>query len=252
VSWLFSFLLLCYVLVRIVLRVRGQIRWLSIRKTLPVPPPIVAAPEHLSAPLAELFVRTLALRAELVCARRELSAVAVKDPDAPLGRVRDARYRRTLLTSWSRLNAWLRALDRLDAASMGQLRDVHLDGDTIAQLRDSLHDKWYEASRARALDPFALEHLLAVQQTFERVELELESIEQGLAQLAQHPYRDRHDRHASEVVPRRSDFDGSRLVPDAPGFVARQSSVPHTLPPRFAPGTPGPSPQTIKITATGY
>lgn len=191
-SWFFSFLLLCYVLVRVVLRVRGQIRWLAIRKTLPVPPPMVAAPEHLSAPLAELFVDTLALRAELVRARGELTAVAIKDPDAPLGRVRDGRYRRTLLTSWSRLNAWLRAADRLDVASLALLRDEHLDAVTIAQLRDSLHDKWYAASRARALDPFALDDLVAVQQIFERVEIELEAIEQGLAQLAENPYRDRH------------------------------------------------------------
>jgi hypothetical protein len=192
-------LLLCYVLVRIVLRVRGQIRWLAIRETLPDPPPMVAAPEHLSPPLTELFASTLALRAELVHARRELSEVAVKDPDAPLGRVRDARYRRTMLTSWSRLNAWLRAFGRLDTASLAQLRDVHLDSDAIAQLRDSLHDKWYAASRARALDLFELEDLLAAQRTFERVEDELESIEQGLALLAAHPYRDRHvAEHAGE------------------------------------------------------
>ena len=197
-SWFFSFLLLCYVLVRIVLRVRGQIRWLAIRRTLPVPPPMVAAPEHLSAPLAELFVGTLALRSDLVRARRELAAVAVKDPDAPLGRVRDGRYRRTVMDSWSRLNAWLRTVNRLDVASSAQLRDMHLDARTIAQLRDSLHDKWSEASRARALDPFALEDLVAVQQTFERVEVELEAIEQGLAQIAEHPYRDRHT--ASELA----------------------------------------------------
>lgn len=200
-SWLFSFLLLCYVLVRIVLRVRGQIRWLAIRETLPNPPPMVAAPEHLSPPLTELFGSTLALRAELVHARRELSEVAVKDPDAPLGRVRDARYRRTMLISCSRLNAWLRAFGRLDSASLAQLRDVHLDSDAIAQLRDSLHDKWYAASRARALDLFELEDLLAAQRTFERIEDELESIEHGLALLAAHPYRDRHvGEHASELV----------------------------------------------------
>jgi hypothetical protein len=199
VSWFFSFLLLCYVLVRIVLRVRGQIRWLATRKTLPVPPPMVAAPEHLSIPLAELFVDTLALRAELVCARRELTAVAVKDPDAPLGHVRDVRYRRVLMVGWSRLNGWLRALDRLDAATVGQLRDMHLDADTIAQLRDALHGKWYAVSRARALDPFALDDLLAVQRTFERVELELAAIEHSLAQLPEHPYRDRHGSELAAV-----------------------------------------------------
>jgi hypothetical protein len=202
VSWLFSFLLLCYVLVRIVLRVRGEFRWLAIRKTLPEPPPMVAAPEHLSPPLAELFVDSLALRAELVRARRVLAAVAVKDPDAALGQVRDSRYRRTLMISWSRLNAWLRTIGQLDASSVGALRDMHVDTDVIARLRDSLHDKWLEVSRARALDPFALDDVLAVQATFERVELELASIERSLAQLGEHPYR---DRHASEPSSRPGD-----------------------------------------------
>jgi len=187
VSWLFSFLLLCYVLVRIVLRVRGQIRWLAIRDTLPVPPPMVAAPEHLSPPLAALFVDSLALRADLVRARVTLTAVMTKDPDAPLGRVRDARYRRTVMDSWSRINKWLRAVDRLESGNAMQL-----EAEAIERLRDSLHDRWYEVSRARALDPFALDDLIAVQQTFERVELELAAVERGLAQLGEHPYRDRH------------------------------------------------------------
>jgi hypothetical protein len=207
VSWLFSFLLLCYVLVRIVLRVRGQIRWLAIRKTLPEPPPMVAAPEHLSPALAELFVDSLALRADLVRARRVLAAVAVKDPDAPLGHVRDAHYRRTLMDSWSRINAWLRAVDRLDAVTVGALRDLHLESDAIASLRDALHDKWYAVSRSRALDPFALDDLLAVAQTFERLELELATIEQGLAQHGEHPYR----------LSRRSSLLGNPQSSAAPG-----------------------------------
>jgi hypothetical protein len=207
VSWLFSFLLLCYVLVRIVLRVRGQFRWLAIRKTLPEPPPMVAAPEHLSPPLAELFRDSLALRADLVRARRVLAAVAVKDPDAPLGKVRDARYRRTLMMNWSRINGWLRAVGQLDATSMGALRDMHVDADVITQLRDSLYDKWFEVSRARALDPFALADVLAVQATFERVELELASIERSLAQIGD-PYRGRN---------RRSSLPGQPHSSAAPG-----------------------------------
>lgn len=196
-SWLFSFLLLCYVLVRVVLRVRGQIRWLAIRDTLPVPPPMVDAPEHLSPVLAALFVDSLALRAELVQARVILTAVMTKDPDAPLGRVRDARYRRTLMDSWSRLNAWLRAVDRLDSGNAAALGDMQLEAETIERLRDSLHEKWFEVSRARALDPFALDDVIAVQQIFERVELELAAIERGLALLGEHPYRDRHPELAS-------------------------------------------------------
>lgn len=188
-SWLFSFLLLCYVAVRMVLRVRGQIRWLAVRETLPEPPRMVPAPEHLSPALASLFTNSLALRADLVAARRELAAVAVKDPDAPLGRVRDARYRRTLMDAWSRIQTWLRQLDELDATAIGELADFHIDTGSVAPLRDSLRDKWSAVSRSRALDPFELDDLLAVAQTFERVEQALAEIERGLTRFGEHPYR---------------------------------------------------------------
>ncbi len=195
-SWLFSFLLLCYVAVRMVLRVRGQLRWLAIRDTLPEPPPIVAAPEHLSPPLAELFVDSLALRAELVRARRTLAAVAVKDPDAPLGRVRDASYRRTLMETYTQLGAWVRRAEALDPASAGELVDMQLGTAAVARLRESLREPWAAVARARALDPFELRDLLGVQQTFERLELELVNIERGLTRLGDNPYRDRHDLRA--------------------------------------------------------
>jgi hypothetical protein len=189
VSWLFSFLLLCYVAVRLLLRVRGQIRWMAIRDTLPVVPSMTPAPEHLSPALAELFVDSLALRAELVHARRDLTAVQIQDPDAPLGCVRDARYRRAVMTSWSRINAYLRGLERLDPASAGELLDFAIEPGTIASLRDSLHARWTTVARARALDPFELGDLLAVAQTLERIEHELAGIERALGRLGEHPYR---------------------------------------------------------------
>jgi hypothetical protein len=191
VSWLFSFLLLCYVAVRLLLRVRGQIRWMAIRDTLPVPPTMVPAPEQLSAPLAELFVASLALRAELVRARRELSAVQIQDPDAPLGCVRDARYRRAVMTSWSRISEYLRGLEALDPASAGALLDSGIEARAITSLRDSLRGPWTTVARARALDPFELDDLLAVAQTLERIEHQLASIERALARLGEHPYRDK-------------------------------------------------------------
>ncbi len=213
-SWLFSFLLLCYVAVRVVLRVRGQLRWIAIRETLPVPPPLVDAPEHLSPPLAELFVDSLALRADLVRARRTLAEVAVKDPDAPLGRVRDASYRRTLMETWSRINEWLRAIEELDPTSIGELADLHIAPERIARLRDSLYSTWSTVARARALDPFELDDLLAVQQTFEGIEIELAGIEQRLAKLGDNPYRNR-----QVVVDSPPDGPGSSEVGDEVGFV---------------------------------
>ncbi len=202
-SWIFSFLLACYVLVRIILRVRGQLCWLSIRDTLPKPPPSIAdAPEHLGAHgrgLAKLFVDSRALRISLVEARCTLLTVAVTDPDAPLGRVRDARYRRALMQSWSEINGWLRAVRDLDELSAARLADLHLGSGPIEQLRDSLEDRWRAATRARALDLFPLEDLLAVQRTLESIDDELVAIESGLERVGDDPYRDR-DRGRGRVA----------------------------------------------------
>jgi hypothetical protein len=191
VSWIFSFLLACYVLVRIVLRVRGQLRWLEIRNTLPEPPPAVSvAPEHLARALAELYVDTRGLRIALIQARRMLMSVAVTDPDAPLGRVRDARYRRSLMESFSEINGWLRGIRELDQHDAASLADMHLGSGPIEHLRDALRDRWQAVARARALDQFALEDLLAVQRTLELIDDELAAIERGLERVGDHPYRD--------------------------------------------------------------
>jgi hypothetical protein len=39
--------------------------------------------------------------------------------------------------------------------------------------------------------------LFLVQQTFERIEIELAMVERGLARLGDHPYRDRHPEPAT-------------------------------------------------------
>jgi hypothetical protein len=191
VSWIFSFLLACYVLVRIVLRVRGQLRWLGVRDTLPVPPPAVAgAPEHLDRALAGLYVDTRGLRIALIQARRTLMSVAVTDPDAPLGCVRDAHYRRALMQSFSEINAWIRGIRELDQHAAASLADMHLGSGPIEHLRNSLRDRWRAVSRARALDPFPIADLLTVQRTLERLDDELVALERGLERLGDDPYRD--------------------------------------------------------------
>jgi hypothetical protein len=201
VSWIFSFLLACYVLVRIVLRVRGQLRYLSVRESLPVPPPsVAAAPEHLGNALAGFYVDTRVLRIALVEARRMLMTVAVTDPDAALGRVRDARYRRALMQSFSDINRWLRGIREFDDHVTMSLSDLHLGGGSVEQLRDGLRGRWQAVSRARPLDLFPLEDVLAVQRTLELLDDELAAIERGLERHGDDPYRDRANVWASEAL----------------------------------------------------
>lgn len=191
-SWLFSFFLACYAAVRLVLWCRGQLRWMSVRRSLPVPPTDVDPPKHLSTGLSELFLETRHLRAELVRARAMLTVVEVVDPDAPLGQIRDRRYRRALMESWSFVNAWLRTVDALGTGDAMILERKHIGQDRVSALRESLRDKWRAAAQSRALDPVALDDLTAVKAALEQLERELVVIERGLAREGEHPYRERY------------------------------------------------------------
>lgn len=196
-SWIFSFLLLCYAGVRLVLWTRGQWRWMSLRHGLPVPPEAIEPPEHLSSGLALLFVRCRRLRIDLTQARRMLATVAACDPDVPLGQVRDSRYRRALMESWTQLRGWLRDNETLDQSDRQALADLGLTTGTITELGNladlvgSMHDRWRAVARSRALDTFPLADLHAVQATLDRAELELVAIESALARVPDDPYRDR-------------------------------------------------------------
>lgn len=190
-SWIFSFLLVCYASIRLVLWTRGQWRWLSLRHTLPIPPAEVDPPQHLSSGLALMFGRSRRLRIDLTHARRMLATVAATDPDVPLGQVRDARYRRALMESRAHLRDWLRASEGLDEFDGQAFADLGLTTHTIRDLIDGLYDSWRAVARARALDTFPLEDLFAVQAALERAERELIAIEAGLARVADDPYRDR-------------------------------------------------------------
>lgn len=190
-SWIFSFLLACYALVRLALWLRGQMRWLALRRTLPPIPPAVAPPSHLTPKLAELFTTSRELRANLAYARRSLTAVEATDPDAPLGQVRDRRYRRALMESWTQLQQWIDQVEALQVGDQPEYADLEHGSDSVARLRESLRGKWKAVASARALDPFALDDLVAVRQTLEQVDAELAGLEARLSKVGEHPYRDR-------------------------------------------------------------
>ncbi len=190
VSWIFSFLLVCYAAVRLALWVRGQWRWLTLRKTLPESPVEIDAPEYLSPGLALRFIRARRLRIELSHARRMLATVAITDPDVALGQVRDARYRRALMESWTHLRAWLREGEGIAEVDVQTMFDLGVSDQAIAGLVEGLRSRWRSVARARALDTFPTADLFAVQATLDRVDRELMAIEVGLARVVEDPYRE--------------------------------------------------------------
>lgn len=198
-SWIFSFLLLCYAGVRIVLWTRGQLRWVAIRKTLPVPPTEISAPNHLSDGLAGLFLDSRRLRAELVRAQRVLATVEVTDPDAPLGQVRDRRFRRAIVETCGQVNHWLTQVENLDELDRLALEDRQLGPNPCSAVLGSLRETWRSVATARALDAFPIAVLLDARRAFAKLDQELRAIEDGLQRRGAHPYRDRfvHDRDTS-------------------------------------------------------
>jgi hypothetical protein len=193
VSWIFSFLLVCYALVRISLRVRGQLRWRSIRDTLPPTPEPVEAPSHLGSRLGALYCESRELRITLVEARKVLIAVEATDPDAPLGKVRDARYRRSLMQAWTAIRTWVADNEQrpLAGADARQLEDFERDLQRVRDELEGLRGTWRSVSRSRALDPFPLDQMQAVADTFARLDHLLASLEARLDGLGADPYRDR-------------------------------------------------------------
>lgn len=194
-SWIFALFLTAYGLVRAVLWLRGQIRYQMVKDEMPavgVPRPV---PEHLPPSLAAYFAATDTLRVHLADDLRNISIVMVTDPDAPIGQVRDGRFRWAVLDAWMRIREWRKAVAApTDEAFervllQEQYADHGLGGAPVDRCAERIRKVWWQAVRARQLDPFTMDDVRSVRGALSRLVSELEQQQDRLAQTDAHPYR---------------------------------------------------------------
>ncbi|MCA9635632.1 MAG: hypothetical protein KC420_06330 [Myxococcales bacterium] len=188
-SWIVFIFLVLYGGVRTTLWLRGQLRYLLLRRELPGPPGPLALPAHLPQGLQRLVELSHGTRTSLVDALRSISTVLITDPDVPLGCVRDGRYRVAILTAWSATLQCMRSLDALDESDRLRLESVGCEVDRFRAAVVRLGPSVSVAKRARPLDPFDVPSVRSARGAVEAVLHELERLEGRLGVSPHDPYR---------------------------------------------------------------
>jgi hypothetical protein len=195
VSWIFALFLTAYGFVRAVLWMRGQIRYQMVKDDMPavgVPRPV---PEHLPPTLAAYFAATDALRVHVANDLRQISIVMVTDPDAPIGHIRDGRFRWAILDAWMRVREWRRTVESPTEHTLErvllleQYADHGVGAAPVDRCVERIRSVWWQAVRARQLDPFEIDDVRMVRGCLARLVAELEAQQDRLSQADAHPYR---------------------------------------------------------------
>lgn len=174
---------------RSVLWLRGQVRFMRLRESLPTRPVRCSAPVHLSESLGGLLARNYDQRVLLVESTRTIAEVLITDPDVPLGCVRDFRYRVALAGAWQAACGWLRVFESLAEEDRGRLERLGYTSAVFRQRHAWLDQTVREAVRARALEPFAVSAVQTSRQVVDAMIGELERLERALVCPAVSPYR---------------------------------------------------------------
>lgn len=189
VSWIFTACLLGYLSLRLALWLRGQVRVRLLAERLPAWPRARSRPVHVSPGLAALLARNFAGRTALVASMRAIAMVRITDPDAPLGFVRDFRYRVAVAGAWSAACAWARELEGLGEDDRVRLEAAGYSGRGFVEMQSCLLQTVRTTVRARALEPFAVAEVAATQARLLAMVEELERLEVVLERSAEDPYR---------------------------------------------------------------
>jgi len=139
--------------------------------------------------LAALLARNFAGRTALVASMRAIAMVRITDPDAPLGIVRDFRYRVAVAGAWSAACAWARELEGLAEDDRVRLEAAGYSGRGFVDMQSCLLQTVRTTVRARALEPFAVAEVAATQARLLAMVEELERLEGVLERSAEDPYR---------------------------------------------------------------
>ena len=185
-------LLVIYGGVRLVLRVRGQFRYVRWARELPPLRSVRALPEHLTGEVTTVFESGETMSVALERAVRSLDEIVITDPDSALGSIRDKRYRRTVLEAWRDLQAWLAAWDATSEREQLRAVDLGVTPDELRDIAEQLRPSWRRAYRARALEPFTLAEVERVRQLLLCAVESANRSNDRLASLELDPYRGAH------------------------------------------------------------
>jgi hypothetical protein len=189
VSWIVFLFLIGYGSIRAALWLRGQLRYLVLRRGLPSAPEPLALPAHLSLGLRHLVEVSHDARVRLVACIRAIATVLIIDPDVPLGVVRDYRYRVAVISGWSASRSCLRHFEGLAEDDRLRLEAVGVGVDAFREAMSRLDPRIQEARRARPLEAFAVADVRSARSGFEELLHELEKLEGRLGVSPHDPYR---------------------------------------------------------------
>ena len=187
-SWILVTCMLAYGSLRLALWIRGQIRYLLLRERLPAWPQPRPRPVHLSPGLELLLDHNFAGRVQLVESSRTIATVLITDPDAPLGSVRDFRYRLAVAQAWSAACAWRSSLDALADDDRCRLERAGYTPWAFRERQAALQRTVRSTVRAPALEPFAVAGVERTAALVTAMVEDLERVELALARGGDDPY----------------------------------------------------------------
>lgn len=182
-------LFMAYVSVRGTLWVRGRMNVWKLDHTLPRPEPRRGAPEHVGADAVSLFRASNEARAIMTRHHRVIARSLIADPDAPLGVIRSAKYRRAVRQGASDLHRYLRTLEAAPPNVRSRLERSGADPERLRRLAAGLHSTAVQVSRTRDYEPFPVEQVRSVSECYAAITRELASIERAIEAPSGHPYR---------------------------------------------------------------
>ena len=188
-SWIVFVFLLTYGSLRLILWIRGQVRFALQKGELPGFPTPLPRPQHLSGRLGELMDCSYSERVHLIESLRSVLTVLITDPDVPLGCVRDFRYRLAVFHAWAAARRWMGLIDSLSAPDRARLRALGCRPEVFVHSSRALKEVARETSNARALEPFALEGVERTQTVLDTLIHQLALTEQYLGKNSADPYR---------------------------------------------------------------
>lgn len=182
--------LIFYGTLRTALWTRGQIRYRRLRGELPRVAAPIEAPPHLDDGLGRLLACSYKGRVRLTDSVRSIATVLIVDPDAPLGVVRDFRFRTALADAWSAAREWLRLWEGLAEGERRRLEELGYTPKMFCERCAALRGAVRRCVRAPALEPFPVPDVEATQAVVLALVRDLEGFERTLAAAPRTgPYR---------------------------------------------------------------